>query len=93
VFVNDPSFSVCVAAGRKKTSVPTSRVASSPVSISGPSFQNVADSIICRSRTTSQRSSAIARRCSLELPDPTPGFSPMTKKPSTLPSRMPMIAG
>ncbi len=45
MFVNEPSFSVCAAAGRKKTSVPTSSGFSSPVSISGPSFQNDAVSI------------------------------------------------
>jgi hypothetical protein len=44
--VNVPSFSTCAAAGRKNTSVPISAHASSPDSISGPSFQNVALSIM-----------------------------------------------
>ncbi len=79
VLVNEPSFSVCVAAGRKKISVPMSSVRNSPVSISGPSFQNVADSISCRSRITSHLSSAIAIRCSLPFAEPTVGFSPITK--------------
>ena len=37
MFVNEPSFSVCAAAGRKKTSVGISFVTSSPVTISGAS--------------------------------------------------------
>ena len=45
MFVKEPSFSTCAAAGRKKTSVPHSSGRSSPVSTSGPSYQNVADSI------------------------------------------------
>ena len=45
VLVKLPSFSVCAAAGRKNTSVPMSSVRISPVSISGPSFHQVADSI------------------------------------------------
>ena len=86
MFVNEPSFSTCEDAGRKKTSVPISSVFSSPVSISGPSFQNDADSISTRSRTTSHFSFAIARRCSFECEEPTAGFSPTTRKPSTFPS-------
>ena len=35
----------------------------------------------------------MAMRCSLPLAEPTAGFSPMTKKPFTLPSRMSMIVG
>ncbi len=45
VFVKLPSFSVCAAAGSKNTSVAMSSVRSSPVSISGASFQNDALSI------------------------------------------------
>ena len=79
MFVNVPSFSVWAAAGRKNTSVPTSAVTSSPVSISGPSSQNVALSISTRSRTTSQSSLASASRCSRLLDDPTAGFWPNRK--------------
>ena len=79
VWVNVPSFSVCVAAGKKKTSVAMSSVFSSPDSISGPSFQNVADSIICRSRTTSHLSLARPSRCSLPWAEPTAGFCPSRK--------------
>ena len=79
VLVKLPSFSVCAAAGRKKTSVPMSSVRSSPVSISGPSFQNVAVSIIEKSRTTSQSRLAMPSRCILPLAEPTAGFSPTTK--------------
>ena len=79
VWVKEPAFSTCVAAGRKKTSVAMSPVTSSPVAISGPSFQNVADSIIWRSRTTSQSRLAIPSRCILPLEEPTAGFSPTTK--------------
>ena len=81
MFVNVPAFSVWFAHGRKKTSVPMSSVASSPVSISGPSFQNVAVSIICMSRTTSHSRLARPRRCILPLACPTAGFSPTTKYP------------
>jgi hypothetical protein len=41
--------------------------------------QNVALSIITRSRTTSQSSWASARRCSRLLAEPTAGFSPNRK--------------
>ena len=74
-----PAFSVCAAAGRKKTSVPMSSVFSSPVSISGPSFHQVALSIITMSRTTSQSSFAIPSRCILALAEPTAGFWPNRK--------------
>ena len=74
-----PDFSVCAAAGRKKISVPTSSVRISPVSISGPSFQKVADSIITRSRTTSQSRLAMPRRCILAFALPTAGFCPTRK--------------
>ena len=93
MFVNEPSFSVCVAAGRKKTSTGVVSGDISPVSTSGPSCQKDADSIIWRSRTTSHLRLAIPSRCSLELAEPTAGFWPMTKNPSTLPSFMSMTAG
>ena len=76
MFVNEPSFSVCAAAGRKKISVGISSVFSSPDSISGLSYQKAADSISTTSRTTSQSSFASARRCRLEFELPTAGFSP-----------------
>ena len=79
VWVKVPAFSVWAAAGRKKISVPISSVTSSPVSISGPFFQKVADSIICRSRTTSQSRLARPSRCILPLAEPTAGFSPTRK--------------
>jgi hypothetical protein len=74
--VNEPSFSTCEAAGRKKISVGISSVRSSPDSISGESYQKAADSISTRSRTTSQSSLAVASRCARELAEPTDGFSP-----------------
>ena len=46
VWVNDPAFSVWFAAGRKNISVPICSGESSPDSISGPSFQKLADSIM-----------------------------------------------
>ena len=88
MFVNEPSFSTCDAAGRKNTSVGICPVTSSPVSISGPSSQNVADSISTRSRTTSQSSLAIASRCSFACAEPTAGFSPARMNPLTEPSNM-----
>jgi hypothetical protein len=86
VFVNVPSFSMCVAAGIRKTSVWMSSVRNSPDSISGPSFQNVADSISDSSRTTSHLSDASARRCRPACWDPTAGFWPIRKSPSSPPS-------
>ncbi len=79
VLVNEPDFSVWAAAGRKKTSVPMSRVRSSPVSISGPSRHHVADSMREKSRTTSQSRAAMPSRCIRVLADPTAGFSPIRK--------------
>ena len=76
MFVNEPSFSACDAAGRKKTSVGISRVTSSPDSISGLSYQKDADSISTRSRTTSQSSCARPSRWALPFALPTAGFSP-----------------
>ena len=76
MLVKEPSFSVCAAAGRKNTSVPMSSVRSSPDSISGPSFHQVALSISEKSRTTSQSSFAMPSRCSLALAEPTAGFCP-----------------
>jgi hypothetical protein len=84
--VKAPFFSVCAAAGMKKTSVPTSSGTSSPDSTSGESCQKVAVSIIEKSRTTSQSSLAMASRCSLLLADPTAGFWPAHTKPRTPPS-------
>ena len=89
MLVKLPSFSVWAAAGMKNTSVPMSSVRSSPRSISGPSFQKLAVSTSNRSRTTSQSSSAIAKRCRRELAEPTAGFWPATIMPSTVPSSMP----
>ena len=43
MFVKDPSFSVCVAAGRKKISVGIASGSSSPDSTSGLSYQKEAD--------------------------------------------------
>ena len=79
VWVNDPAFSVWVAAGRKKTSVAMSSVRSSPVAISGPSFQNVADSMRLTSRTTSHFRLARPWRCILACAEPTAGFCPTRK--------------
>ena len=79
MLVKLPSFSVCAAAGMKNTSVPMSSVRSSPVSISWPSFHQVADSISEKSRTTSQSSLAMASRCMRALAEPTAGFSPSRK--------------
>jgi hypothetical protein len=77
--VKVPSFSTCEAAGMKKTSVPIVSGASSPVSTSGDSFQKVADSIICRSRTTSQSRLASPNRFIRPFGCPTEGFSPTRK--------------
>ena len=79
MLVNEPAFSMCVAAGSRNTSVSMSSVRSSPVSISAPFFQNVAVSISWRSRTTSHFSAARPWRCCLEFVVPTAGFSPSTK--------------
>ena len=76
VLVKLPDFSVCEAAGKKNTSVPMSSVRSSPVSISGPSFHQVALSISWKSRTTSQSRLAMPSRCILAFAEPTAGFSP-----------------
>ena len=73
------AFSVCAAAGKKKTSVLMSSVRISPVSISGPFFQNVALSIMTRSRTTSQSRLAIPSRCIRPFAEPTAGFWPNRK--------------
>ena len=77
--MNVPAFSTCEAAGRKNTSVAIFSVTSSPVAISGAFFQNVADSIICRSRTTSQSRLASPNRFIRPLECPTAGFSPTRK--------------
>jgi hypothetical protein len=77
--VKVPSFSACEAAGTKKTSVPIVSGASSPVSISGASYQKLADSISCRSRTTSHSRLASPRRFMRAFGCPTAGFSPTRK--------------
>jgi hypothetical protein len=74
-----PDFSVWAAAGRKKTSVPMSREVISPVSISGPSFHQVALSIMTKSRTTSQSRLDRPSRCNRALAEPTAGFWPNRK--------------
>ena len=79
MLVKLPFFSVCAAAGRKNTSVPMSSVRISPVSISGPSFHQVALSISEKSRTTSQSRLAMPSRCIRALAEPTAGFSPNRK--------------
>src|SRR5699024_8910391 len=66
-----PGFSVWLAAGMKKTSVPISSVLSSPVSISGPSFHHVGDSMSWKSRTTNHLRLAIPIRCIRPLAEPT----------------------
>lgn len=81
--MKEPDFSTCVAAGMKKTSVSMSSVFSSPEAISGPSFHHVADSIMLRSRTTSHLRWDIPMRCSRPLAEPTAGFCPSRKYPST----------
>jgi hypothetical protein len=79
VFVKHPSFSMCAAAGRKKTSVLMSSGRVSPASISGLSYQNYADSISFVSRTTSQSRLASAARWIFAFALPTAGFSPTRK--------------
>ena len=74
VWVNDPAFSTCVAAGKKNTSVSMSSVRSSPDAISGPSFHQVADSMRLRSRTTSHFRWDMPSRCSRPCADPIAGF-------------------
>ena len=93
MLVNEPLFSVCAAAGIRKTSVGISVVRSSPVSISGASYQNEALSISWKSRTTSHSSCAIASLCSRAFAEPTAGFSPSRKKPFTCPSRIRTVVG
>ena len=79
MLVNVPSFSTCAAAGKKNTSVRHSAGTISPLSTSGASFQNVALSIMARSRTTSQSRLAIASRCSRPCTEPIAGFCPSRK--------------
>ncbi len=86
MLVNVPSFSVCAAAGRKKTSVPMSRARVSPVSCSGLSAQKDAVSTSTRSRTTSQSRLRRALRTTAELAEPTTGFWPATTNPLQPPS-------
>ena len=93
MLVKWPSFSMCAAAGMRKTSVWISSVTSSPDSTSGESSQKRADSTSARSRTTSHFSPASARRCSPECCEPTAGFWPITNIPSRSPSRARSIVG
>ncbi len=79
MLVNVPLFSVCEAAGKKKTSVPIWSVRSSPLWISRPSFHQVADSMSVKSRTTNHSRFAMPSRCSRVFADPTAGFSPNRK--------------
>ena len=79
VWVNVPDFSTWLAAGKKKTSVSMSSVRSSPLAISGESFQKVADSMSWKSRTTTHLRCVIASRCILPWAEPTAGFCPSTK--------------
>ena len=88
MLVNDPSFSVWAAQGKKKTSVGMSLGLTSPRSISGASRQKSADSITEKSRTTSQSSLRIAARWRAPCIEPTVGFSPIRKYPLTTPSAM-----
>ena len=91
VFVKVPSFSVCAAAGMKNTSVPMSSVRSSPVSISGrvvPERRGLDLVEVAHDEPVERRERA---RCSLPFAEPTAGFSPITKKPFTLPSIMPIV--
>ena len=70
-----------------------SSVRSSPLRISGPSFQKHADSTSARSRTTSHFRLASARRCRPECSEPTAGFWPITNRPSRPPSNARSIVG
>ena len=79
VFVNVPSFSVCAAHGKKKTSVAMSSGRTSPRSISGACRQNSAVSVGAKSRTTTHSAPRSPLRCSAPCMDPTVGFSPITK--------------
>jgi hypothetical protein len=79
VLVKEPDFSVWEAAGKKNTSVPMSSVRSSPLSISGPSFHQVADAMSEKSRTTSHSRLAMPSRCRRVFAEPTAGFSPIRK--------------
>ena len=80
VLVKLPDFSVCAAAGKKNTSVAMSSVRSSPVSISGPSFHQVALSISEKSRTTSQSRLAMPQPLHLaRWPSRPPGSRPTRK--------------
>ena len=93
MFVKVPAFSTWEAAGIRKTSVPMSSVRSSPDLTSGASFQNDADSISARSRTTSHFSEASARRCRPACWEPTAGFWPITNMPSRPPSSARSVVG
>ena len=80
VFVKVPSFSVCAAAGRKKTSVSMSCVRMLAVAISGTSCQNVGR--LDQREVAHHQPVELSQPCALQLRpfvEPTTGFSPMTK--------------
>ena len=93
VLVKVPSFSMCVAAGIRKTSVAMSSGRTSPEATSGESFQNEAVSISARSRTTSHFMWRSARRMRPPFCEPIAGFWPMTNSPSRPPSTARIIVG
>ena len=93
VWVNDPAFSTCAAAGMRKTSVSMSSVRTSPDWISGASRQNVADSISLKSRTTSHFMVRSARRIRPPFWEPIAGFWPIAKRPSRPPSTARIMVG
>ena len=74
MFVKQPAFSTCAAAGIRNTSVSMSSVRSSPDCTSGESRQKLAVSSSFMSRTTSHLIFASARRCSPACWEPTAGF-------------------
>ena len=80
VLVMLPDFSVLAATGSRKTSVPTD-AASGPW---GSAYQQLADSVSKRSRTTSQRRLRRASRSRRAFGPETPTFCPNRKAPSIL---------
>ena len=86
VFVNEPSFSVCAAAGRKKTSVPMSSVRARRTRSPGvvPERRRL-DLDRCRARRASRGSPAPCA-AARELALPTAGFCADEKKPLHVPS-------
>ena len=73
-----PDFSVLAATGSRKTSVPTD-AGSGPW---GSAYQQLADSVSKRSRTTSQRRLRSASRSRRAFGPETPTFWPKRKAPS-----------